>query len=237
MFRFYLIPAAWLGLWIFQCLPAFADAPPRANTEPLTPRYELNEDGSIALVVCYNSSCARQREMVFTREDLALVHTQLQTCPLPGSEASQAHGVSHAVQRLRIGVWQMELLAKKYYPPLGNDLPVNDQEFGVEGRTDCVDNTTNTTTFLHIMSDLGWIPGWTVLAPAVRKPWDINRVHWTAVAADQSGQQWSVDSWYRRHGHLPFVMPLKNWRREELAWNGPHQALNPYPKQVSELCE
>ena len=140
------------------------------------------------------------------------------------------------IQRLRIGVWQMELLAKKHYPPLANDLPVNDQEFGVEGRTDCVDNATNTTTFLKVLLELGYLQGWQIIEPKVRKPWDINRVHWTAAVRDSSNKTWSVDSWFRRHGHLPFVMPLSNWQREELAWEGPHQQLNPYPKNVADLC-
>mgnify|MGYP001816755304 FL=1 len=163
------------------------------------------------------------------------VKAQLQTCPA-GEGRSSNTGNKPGLQRVRIGIWQMELLAKKYYPPLANDLPVNDQEYGVEGRTDCVDNSTNTTTFLHVLSELGWLPGWSIEPPAVRKPWDINRVHWTAVVKDVAGKHWSVDSWYRRHGHLPFVMPLINWQREERAWDMPHQNFNAYPKLVTELC-
>ena len=217
-------------------LQAVAAPPRRANTEPLAPRYDIQNDGSVSLTVCYDSSCAGERSMLFTREDMAVVQAQLETCEL-ATQTNNPKNRDVALQRLRIGVWQMELLAKKYFPPLGNDLPANDQEFGVEGRTDCVDNTTNTTTFLHILSELGWLPGWSVISPAVRKPWHINRVHWTAVVKNGTGERWSVDSWYRRHGHLPFVMPLVNWQREERAWDAPHQQINRYPKLVSQLCE
>ena len=212
-----------------------AQALPRANTGPLPPQYEIHADGSVSLRICHNSSCASERQMRFSKEDMSSVEAQMQTCPSGDNPAIESPA-KFALQRLRIGVWQMELLAKKYYPLLANDLPVNDQEFGVEGRTDCVDNSTNTTTFLHVLSELGWLPGWSVEKPSVRKPWDINRVHWTAVVKDASGQRWSVDSWYRRHGHLPFVMPLENWGREELAWDVPHNSFNAYPKLVTQLC-
>lgn len=209
-------------------LTSAAQAPMRANTEPLQPEYQLHEDGSVSLRVCYNASCAGQKTMTFTADDMQQVFAQMDVCP--------TNSVEYGLQRVRIGIWQMELLARKYYPPLGNDLPVNDQEFGVEGRTDCVDNSSNTTTFLSVLQDLGQLPGWSVQSPSVRKPWDINRVHWTAVAKDSGSKLWSVDSWFRRHGHLPFVMPLGNWKREELAWEGVHNARNPYPKSTVELC-
>ncbi len=220
-------------LIIFYSNNGAAQAPPRANTHPLPPQYEIHRDGSVSLRVCFNASCAGQQTMLFSAEEMTSVAAQMKTCAKNPGESNR----NTLIQRLRIGVWQMELLAKKHYPPLANDLPVNDQEFGVEGRTDCVDNATNTTTFLKVLLELGHLQGWQIIEPKVRKPWDINRVHWTAAVRDSSNKTWSVDSWFRRHGHLPFVMPLSNWQREELAWEGPHQQLNPYPKNVADLCQ
>ena len=142
------------------------------------------------------------------------------------------------LQRLRIATWQLELLAQKYQPALANDLPVNSEDLGVEGRMDCVDNATNTTTFLHILEDLGKLPGWTVSSPRVRMRFNINRVHWTAVIVDQATEElWSVDSWYQKNGHLPFVLLLEDWLRESLGWEPPFDRLNPYPLQSYELCQ
>ncbi|MEM7469212.1 MAG: hypothetical protein AAF387_20335 [Pseudomonadota bacterium] len=214
-------------------LAAEAAPPERIHSKPLAPDYQINPDGTVSLTVCYNASCAAQKRLRFDNNDLKYVKTQIQSCRIaPGEHTTHKH-----LQQLRIGVWQMESLARKYHPPLANDLPVNDQEFGIEGRTDCVDNATNTTTFINVLIDLGYLNDWHVVKPAVRKPLDINRVHWTAVVSDVNNRQWSVDSWFRRHGHLPFVMPLNNWRREELAWKGEHQRFNPYPKTVPELCD
>ena len=59
------------------------------------------------------------------------------------------------LQRVRIGIWQMELLAQKRQPLLANDLAINDFDAAVEGRMDCVDNSSNTTTYFHILRDIG----------------------------------------------------------------------------------
>jgi len=202
---------------------------PDPNTSPLSPEYHFNPDGSVTLRICYNASCASTERVTFNAEDLAQVTAQLAVCP--GRE------LRDRLQRIRIAIWQMEELAEKYLPQLANDLAVNDKEYGVEGRTDCVDNASNTSTFLHILSDRGELPGWSIASPRVRKRFDFNRVHWTAVVIDQSsGERWSVDSWFRPHGHLPFVMPFKDWRREFPAWEPPFDALNPYPRQSRALC-
>jgi hypothetical protein len=121
---------------------------------------------------------------------------------------------------------------------LANDRAINDQDQYVQGRTDCVDNSSNTTTFLHILRDLAALSGWSVQPPQVRDLFLLFQVHWTAVVADRkSGIQWSVDSWYRPHGHLPFVMPLSDWQDRKKGWESPFDTLNPYPRWINELCE
>lgn len=168
--------------------------------------------------------------MTFSPEDMALVKEQTALCS--GNE------IYPRLQRLRMGIWQMELLARKYQPLLANDLGVNDAEYDIQGRTDCVDNATNTTTFLHILRDIDEIPGWSVLPPEIRNRFNLIEVHWTAVVRDASSDEaWSVDSWYRPNGHLPMVMPLADWIDEKLGWEPPLDQLNPTPHFSYELCD
>ncbi len=207
-----------------------AQPPVSPNTKPLAPDYTLNPDGSAEIRICFNSSCARTETLTFSTNEMEWIAEQVKVCP--------ADNLHNRLQRLRIAVWQMEVLSQRHQPLLGNDLAVNDQEFGVEGRTDCVDNATNTSTFLHLLSDLGVLPGWSISTPSIRKPFDFNNVHWTAVVTEiASGEKWVVDSWFRRHGHLPFVLPLDNWKDEKAGWEAPFDRFNQYPAQSSELCE
>ena len=167
--------------------------------------------------------------MTFTPADVALLKRHMAVCP--------GTSLQDRLQHVRIGIWQMELLAQKYQPLLANDLAINDSEAGVEGRMDCVDSTSNTTTYLHILRDIRELPGWTVASPKVRSRFDITAVHWTAVIIDnESGRPWSVDSWYRPNGHLPMVMPLPSWIDKKKAWEPPFERINATPRSIDELC-
>jgi len=210
--------------------PIVDDGEESSVSIPLTPEYMIDRDGSVTLRICFNWSCARRQTITFTPEDIALLRRNMAACP----DAS----LQDRLQRLRIGIWQMGLLAQKYQPALANDQAINDFDGEVEGRMDCVDITSNTTTFLHILRDLGQLPGWQVSAPEVRGFFDITAVHWTAVITDlETGLPWSVDSWFRPHGHLPMVMPLANWIDEEKAWEPPFDRFNPTPHSIHQLCD
>ena len=198
-------------------------------TGPLPSDYRINKDGSIRLRVCYNWTCAAREYLTFSAADIANVRSYL----------TQYTGDSFhdRVQRLRVGIWQLQLVAQKYLPQLANDREINEFDRDVEGRLDCVDSSTNTTTYLRILQDLGQLPGFSVTKPEVRNLLDFHAVHWTAVVTDKNdGKPWSVDSWFRPHGHLPFVMPLADWKKDKKAWDPPHNKANPYPVSIQELC-
>ncbi|WPL16779.1 hypothetical protein Thiowin_01753 [Thiorhodovibrio winogradskyi] len=196
---------------------------------PLPPEYLIDQKGFVKLRICFNWSCSSRRRLNFTSADMALLKQRMAIC----SGAS----LYHRLQQVRIGIWQMELLARKYQPLLANDLAINDFEAGIKGRMDCVDNSSNTTTYLKILQDIGELNGWSVSAPEVRNRFDVTGVHWTAVIIDtETGLSWSVDSWFRPNGHLPMVMPLQSWLAGKKAWEPPFRDLNATPHSIHELC-
>ncbi len=209
--------------------PIFDDAQGSSVSSPLPPEYVIDPNGSVTLRICFNWSCARRQIITFTPNDMALLKRHLAFC--------LGTSLHDRLQHVRIGIWQMELLAQQYQPLLANDLAINDFEADVEGRMDCVDNASNTTTYLHILQDIRELAGWTVSSPKVRSLFDITAVHWTAVIIDtESGRPWSVDSWYRPNGHLPMVMPLSSWSDKKKAWEPPFERLNSTPHSIDELC-
>ncbi|MEN8175238.1 MAG: hypothetical protein ABFS23_05715 [Pseudomonadota bacterium] len=199
------------------------------TVRPLQPDYRFNPDQSVTLRVCFNWSCSNTEDLTFSQAELAAVARQMSLC--------KGNRLHDRLQRARIGVWQMEKLAQKHLPVLSNDRAINDWDEHANGRTDCVDNATNTTNFLHVLEDLELLPGWSVTEPRVRDRFDFGLVHWTAVLTDENNSQpWSVDSWFRPHGHLPYVMPLSDWSKSVKGWEPPFDAQNPYPSYVDELC-
>jgi hypothetical protein len=209
--------------------PNMAAAQSVSVSRPLPPEYVIKPDGSVRLRICFNWSCADIQTLTFTPNDMAQLKKHMARCP--------GTGLHDRLQRVRIGIWQMELLAQKYQPLLANDLAINDFEANVDGRMDCIDNAGNTTTYLHILRDLRELSGWTVAPPKVRRLFDITAVHWTAVIIDtDTGRPWSVDSWYRPNGHLPMVMPLSSWMDKKNAWEPPFERLNATPRSIDGLC-
>jgi hypothetical protein len=198
-------------------------------TRPLRPDYRLRKDGGVTLRICYNWSCTTQERLTFTATDVAEVTRHMAECP--------GESLHERVQRMRLGIWQMQLLARKYVPLLANDRAINDTDADLDGRADCVDHTSNTTTYLHVLSDLGQLPGWTIAAPEVRNVMNPHAVHWTPVVVDdRTHREWSVDSWFHPNGQLPLVMPVKDWAADKKAWEPPFSKLNPYPQYLSDLC-
>lgn len=199
-----------------------ADPGLRFNSSPLAPEYRVHPDASATLRICFNRSCARTQTVTFTPDEIARVIGQMAVCAGPAKR--------NWLQRLRIAMWQMELPAQKYQPALANDLPVNSQEVGAEGRKGFVDNAANTTAFLRILEDMGTLPGRTTKSPRVRMSTSITCAHRAAVVVDQeTGEQWSVASWYRANGHLPFVVPFEDWLHESPEWEPPFDRMDPYP--------
>src|SRR5512139_1572085 len=111
-------------------------------TRPLPVDTRPNKDGSITVRVCYNWSCASREHVTFSAADLAAVKAYLSQCA--GSS------LYDRVQTLRVGIWQLQLVAQKYLPKLANDREINEFDREVEGRLDCVDSASNTTNYLKI---------------------------------------------------------------------------------------
>ncbi len=226
---FFVILVSQSGLVSAAFAPKTIDASKGSVSTPLVPDYAINKDGSVTLRICFNWSCARRQSIRFSADDLTFLKRQMATC--------LGNSLHDRLQHVRIGIWHMELLAQKYQPLLANDLAINDFEAGVKGRMDCIDNTSNTTTYLHILQDIQQLTGWTVASPKVRGGFDITAVHWTAVLIDNdSGLPWSIDSWYRPNGHLPMVMPLPSWSSQKKAWELPYERVNPTPGSIHDLC-
>jgi len=78
---------------------------------------------------------------------------------------------------------------------------------------DCIDASTNTTTTLLVLSELGLLKHHRLIAPVSRSPLlGLGVIHTTAVLVElQGGREWAIDAWVRDNGVPPDVLPLKIW--------------------------
>jgi hypothetical protein len=85
--------------------------------------------------------------------------------------------------------------------------------FGQPGQLDCIDESTNTTTYLQLLEQDGLLRFHRVARRATRFGLFVGMPHSTAVIEELgSGKRYVVDSWFRDNGQLPHIVRLEDWR-------------------------
>jgi hypothetical protein len=77
---------------------------------------------------------------------------------------------------------------------------------------DCIDATSNTTSFLIVLGQLGLLRYHDIDAP-ISRIFTGGGPHFTATIKDRkTGQGWTVDPWTHDHGELPDVWTVERWK-------------------------
>lgn len=86
---------------------------------------------------------------------------------------------------------------------------------GADGQMDCIDEATNTTSLLRLLSEQGYLRHHQVREPTARGFFlDGRYPHATAVLAEiAGGEKWAIDSWPRANAEPPVIQPLSEWFR------------------------
>lgn len=134
--------------------------------------------------------------------------------------------VSAAEERARLGqaiaIWEEVIGAKT-----GTSADIGSEsgdKFAGRFQQDCMDETFNTTSYLMMMRDAGWMRFHRVVYPSSRG--FFSALDWPHHAATleeaASGRRYVFDSWFYDNGNPPVVMPVEIW---EKGWtpsrNGP----------------
>jgi hypothetical protein len=85
--------------------------------------------------------------------------------------------------------------------------------FGQPGQLDCIDESTNTTTYLRLLERGGLLHHHRVLERSTRFGLFVGMPHTTAVIEDAgTGDRYAVDSWFRDNGQPPYIVKLDIWK-------------------------
>lgn len=152
------------------------------------------------LAICYNYDCAAKASVVFSGKQLLQVRNLFKKLPDAESERTS---ISKA-----IGLFE-DFSGKQ--TPTKNDRGGNVNDDEVDGRMDCIDHSHNTTAYLRLMEERGWLKFHRVLEPTRRAPLLVND-HWAArIQEKQGGQEFIVDSWFFDNGQPAAVFTLEDW--------------------------
>ena len=161
-----------------------------------------NASSSREFKVCYNFGCK-------TSEIVNLTDKEWQE--VVGWFKPAAKTAEQERQQIKQAIGWMEVVVGNHTPTFrdtGLDLDYNGE---FPGQLDCIDESLNTTTYLKLFEQHGFLHHHRVLERAYRKA--IFDQHWAGrIEEIHTRQQYAVDSWFQRNGILPYMQPIAEWQ-------------------------
>ncbi|MCB1785881.1 MAG: hypothetical protein H6953_11275 [Chromatiaceae bacterium] len=191
-----------LAGWLLLMHPVFADQ----AYEELYRQYDFPEAPSPKDVpVCYGHGCATVARVALSDPQWQQVSTHL-SAPAADPAAER--------EQVRNAIAEMERVVGELAGTSG-DRAGDLSGFGtLQPQMDCVDESSNTTTYLTILEQAGLLR-WHTVEPRAHRGFLIvgGWPHFTAVLRETgNGTRWTVDSWFRDNGAPPDVVDLETWK-------------------------
>jgi len=159
---------------------------------------------SDAFPVCLDYHCDETRQLTLSDEEWQMLATVFTDQASPAMERARIGEAIASMERLvgeKTGTWR--------------DLAENAAGAGGPGQLDCIAESMNSTTYLQLFEQAGWLR-WHRVEPRARRQRWLFAIHWTAVIQDtQTKVRYAVDSWYRDNGMPPITQPLDDWFRSD----------------------
>ncbi|MEL7542295.1 MAG: hypothetical protein AAGJ70_00820 [Pseudomonadota bacterium] len=166
------------------------------------------------ITVCHGYGCQNQTRVRFSGGDIAKISKIMRKTKRKDSPHEERRAVAYAV------AWLETEIGRRV--GTSNDRPGMDYAgSGDPGQLDCVDEATNTTSYLMLMAHNGLLKHHTVGTPFSKGNVLIGGVsqwpHWTAVLTEkEGGQRYAVDSWIHENGENPSVVKAEKWYIDDL---------------------
>ncbi len=167
----------------------------------------LPADGS-TVHVCSAYGCRARTRFKFNDADIAALGKLMAKTRRDASPAEERRSVAHAIG------W----MERRVGDAIGTSADRPGMDFAGSGdpkQQDCVDEATNTTSYLTVLANNKLISHHTVGVPFAKENYlrgISGWTHWTAVLVETgSGQRWAVDSWIYANGENPAIVEADKW--------------------------
>lgn len=153
--------------------------------------------------VCYDHSCT-----TVVTDSLSPDEWQLATAVLRHSHRIPAD----EREAITVAIAAMEEVVGRH-TGTSEDAGGNLRGFGKPSQMDCIDESTNTNTYLLMFERDGLLQHHTVVRRSTRFGLFVGMPHTTAVIEDNAThQRYVVDSWFHDNGQPPYVEKLEIWK-------------------------
>lgn len=164
--------------------------------------------------VCHAYGCKAQTPFTFKPGDVAELRAVMKKNKKADTPGEERRAIAYAVGWIERRVGQQ----------IGTSADRAGMDFEAPGdptQQDCVDEATNTTSYLLVLAQNGLVKHHTVGTPFAKE--DFTRgvagwTHWTAVLKEnKGGQKFAVDSWFYANGENPAIVETEKWYIADLA--------------------
>ena len=170
-------------------------------------------DGNV-VHVCHAYGCKEQTKFRFSEVDIAEIKAIMKKSAKDDGAAEERRAVAYAIGWIETRVGKV----------VGTDKDREGMDFAASGdptQQDCVDEATNTTSYLLVLQNNGLLKHHTVGTPFAKDQlWRgvSGWTHWTAVLTENAGgKKYAVDSWIYANGENPAVVEADKWYISDLA--------------------
>jgi hypothetical protein len=176
--------------------------------------FHARKPNGSTVYVCHSYGCRMQTKVRFTDTDINEIRAIMKKTAKDASAAEERRAVAYAIGWMEVRVGRA----------IGTDKDRAGMDFAATGdptQQDCVDESTNTTSYLLALDHNGLLKHHTVATPFAKD--DLSRgvsgwTHWTAVLQDKGdGKRYAVDSWIYANGENPAIVETDKWYIADLA--------------------
>jgi hypothetical protein len=170
------------------------EGPPDAHFE----QFATKAPKADTVTVCHAYGCKAQTPFTFTPGDIAEIGALMARVPRDDSPAEERRAIAYAI------AW----MERRVAPSVGTAKDRPSMDFagsGDDSQQDCVDEATNTTSYLLVLVRHGLIRQHLVERPFAKD--SLSRwTHWAALIKEkQSGERYAIDSSSGANGENPTV--------------------------------
>jgi hypothetical protein len=171
--------------------------------------FSVPEPKGATVHVCHAYGCKMRTKFTFTEADIAeLTAIMRKWRTKADTPEDERRAVAYAIGWMETRVGNV----------IGTNADRPGMDFAASGdptQQDCVDEATNTTSYLTLLAGKGLIKHHTVAAPFAKENFlrgVAGWTHWTAVLIETTAKQrWAVDSWIYANGENPAIVKAEEW--------------------------
>jgi hypothetical protein len=163
----------------------------------------ITEPAPALFSVCHGRGCAIVSQASLGPEQWRRIESVFE--PPPAEPAAERALIARAIALFETLVGELTGTSE--------DRPGNESAGHWSSQMDCIDESTNTTSYLRMLHRAGLLRWHAVEPRATRGYFLFGWPHTTAVVRDNaSGERWAVDSFYFANGQPPVIVPLELWK-------------------------